>query len=134
LTISPPIGWAGQFVYARNRQFPHTIDLKHHGARLFVDAARIWSLAYGLWSTSTAGRLREAGRAAQRSAEDTTADVEAFHLIQRFRIQEQLASRDPDRVNRVDPADLNDLHRLMLKEAFKQGGKVQLRLRQGFQL
>jgi CBS domain-containing protein len=134
LTISPPVGWAGQFVYARNRQFPHTIDLKHHGARLFVDAARIWSLAYGLWSTSTAGRLREAGRAAERSAEDTTSDVEAFHLIQRFRIQEQLASRDPDRVNRVDPADLNDLHRLMLKEAFKQSRKVQLRLRQGFQL
>ena len=58
------------------------------------------------------------------------AEVEAFHLVQRFRIQQQLLTRDRDRVNRVDPSDLNELHRLMLKEAFKQAGKLQLRLRQ----
>jgi CBS domain-containing protein len=34
----------------------------------------------------------------------------------------------------VDPADLNELHRLMLKEALKQAGKVQLRLSQDYGL
>ncbi|MCW8889880.1 MAG: hypothetical protein OQL20_04395, partial [Sedimenticola sp.] len=41
----------------------------------------------------------------------------------------QLAAEDPADVNRVDPDSLNELHRLMLKEAFKQAKKLQLRLK-----
>jgi CBS domain-containing protein len=134
LAVAPPLGLAGQFVYDRNRDFPHTIDLKLRGARLFVDAARVWGLGKGLWATSTAERLRGAGRAGARSEADIAADIEAFHIIQRFRIQQQLSSRHPDRANRLDPADLGELHRLMLKEAFRQAKKLQLRLRQEFQL
>jgi CBS domain-containing protein len=132
LTATPPVGWAGQFVYDRNRDYPHTIDLKHHGARLFVDAARAWGLKHGIWSTNTADRLRAAGAAASRAGADTAAEVEAFHLVQRFRIHQQLATPDPDGANRVDPADLNELHRLMLKEALRQAKKLQLRLRQEY--
>jgi CBS domain-containing protein len=134
LEVSPPLGWAGQLVYDRNRDFPHTIDLKLLGARPFVDAARIGALANGLWATNTADRLRMAGRAADRPGPDVAAEVEAFNLIQRFRISQQLASRDPEGANRVDPSDLNELHRLMLKEALKQAKKLQLRLRQEFRL
>jgi CBS domain-containing protein len=132
--IAPPLGWAGQFTYDRNRDFPHTIDLKLQGARLFMDPARVWALQHGIWATNTADRLRSAGAATGRPGADTAAEVEAFHLIQRFRIHQQLQSRDPDAVNRVDPDDLNELHRLMLKEAFKQAKRLQLRLRQQFQL
>ena len=132
--VSPPLGWAGQFTYDRNRDFPHIIDLKLQGARLFMDPARIWALQLGIWATNTAERLRAAAMAMGRAGEDTAADVEAFHLIQRFRILQQLQTNDPDAVNRVDPDDLNKLHRLMLKEAFKQAKRLQLRLRQQFQL
>jgi CBS domain-containing protein len=134
VAVSPPLGMAGQFVYDKHRDFPRTIDLKLRGARLFVDAARVWSLGSGLWATNTAERLRGAGHAAGRSEADIAADVEAFHIIQRFRIQQQLSSRHPERVNRLDPADLSDLHRLMLKEAFRQAKKLQLRLHREFQL
>jgi CBS domain-containing protein len=130
LAVSPPLGWAGQFSYDRNRDFPHTIDLKQQGARLFTDPARLWGLQLGTWSTSTADRLRTTGAAQQRPAEDIAAEIEAFHLIQRFRINQQLQTSDRDAVNRVDPDDLNELHRLMLKEAFRQAKKLQLRLRQ----
>ncbi len=132
--ITPPLGWAGQFTYDRNRDFPHTIDLKLQGARLFMDPARVWTLQYGIWATNTADRLRAAGAAIGRASADTAAEVEAFHLIQRFRIQQQLQTNDADAVNRLDPDDLNELHRLMLKEAFKQAKRLQLRLRQQFQL
>ncbi|MGE5152492.1 MAG: DUF294 nucleotidyltransferase-like domain-containing protein [Bdellovibrio bacteriovorus] len=132
--IAPPLGWAGQFTYDRNRDFPHTIDLKLQGARLFMDPARVWALQHGIWATNTADRLRSAGAVVGRPSADTAAEVEAFHLIQRFRIHQQLQTRDPDAVNRVDPDDLNELHRLMLKEAFKQAKRLQLRLRQQFQL
>jgi len=134
LGVNPPIGWAGQFTYDRNRDFPHTIDLKLQGARLFTDPARVWALELGIWATNTADRLRIAGAAQGHGSADTAAEVEAFHLIQRFRIQQQLQTRDPDAVNRLDPDDLNELHRLMLKEAFKQAKRLQLRLRQQFQL
>lgn len=134
VAVSPPLGWAGQFTYDRNRDFPHTIDLKLQGARLFMDPARVWALQHAIWATNSADRLRAAGVARGRPLEDTAAEVEAFHLIQRFRIQQQLQTRDLDAVNRLDPDDLNELHRLMLKEAFKQAKRIQLRLRQQFQL
>jgi CBS domain-containing protein len=134
LGVSPPLGLAGLFAYDRNRDFPHTIDLKVRGARLFVDAARIWALTQGLWATNTTERLRLAGRAADRPEPEIAADLEAFHLIQRFRIERQLAAPGWDAVNRVNPDALSELHRLMLKEAFRQARKLQLRLRQQFQI
>lgn len=132
--VTAPLGWAGQFTYDRNRDFPHTIDLKLQGARLFMDPARVWALQHGVWATNTADRLRAVGSALGRAGVDTAAEVEAFHLIQRFRIHQQLQTRDPEAVNRVDPDDLNELHRLMLKEAFKQAKRLQLRLRQQLQI
>ncbi len=132
LEVDVPLGWGGRFTYDRNRDFPHTIDLKIRGARLFVDVARVWSLAKGIWSTNTADRLRAAGIGPGRSAEDIAAEVEGFHLVQRFRIRQQLTTRDQDAANRVNPADLNELNRLMLKEALKQARKMQLRLRQQY--
>ena len=134
LSCSPALGWAGNFVYDRNKDHPRSIDLKLHGARPFVDAARIWSLAHGIGATNTGDRLRESGRVLTRRPEDTAAAVEAFQLIQRFRIQQQLISRDPERTNRLQPSSLNELHRLMLKEAFKQAKKLQLRLKQDYDL
>ena len=134
LTCSPALGLAGRFVYDKNRDFPHTIDLKLHGARPFVDAARIWALLNGVWFTNTADRLRAAGALMQTPPAETAAEVEAFHVIQRFRIHQQLSTSELERGNCIDPRDLNELHRLMLKEAFKQAKKVQLRLKQQFGL
>jgi len=130
LAVAPPLSWGGRLACDRNRDFPHTIDLKHQGARLFTDVARLWALQAGLWATSTAERLRGAGAARHRAARDIAADVEAFHLIQRFRIARQLQVDHPDSVNRLDPRTLNELERLMLKEAFRQAKKLQLGLRQ----
>ncbi len=134
LDCPPPLGWAGRFVYQRDKEYPHTIDLKRHGARPFVDSARLWSLAHGIWSTNTGERLHATGQALKRNPEDTAATIEAFQLVQRFRVQQQLDAEDPERVNLLDPRDLNELHRLMLKEAFKQARKLQLRLKQDYDL
>jgi CBS domain-containing protein len=130
LAVAPPLGWGGRFSYDRNRDFPHTVDLKHQGARLFVDAARLWALQAGAWATSTADRLRTAAAGRNRSPAAVAADIEAFHLIQRFRFERQLQDGSPDAMNRLDPRDLNELQRLMLKNAFRQAKKLQLRLRQ----
>jgi len=128
LEVAPPLGWAGQFSFDRNRDFPHTIDLKLQGARLFVDAARLWALQYGISTTNTPERLRAMDGINGGSGGDTLADIEAFHLIQRFRIARQLEAQDPDLANRLDPSDLNELHRLMLKDALKVAKRMQSRL------
>jgi signal-transduction protein with cAMP-binding, CBS, and nucleotidyltransferase domain len=129
LTCTPALGWMGRFAYDDGRRHPHTIDLKLPGVRPFVDAARIWSLAHGVWATSTADRLREVSEILSWRLDTTAAAVEAFLLVQRFRIQQQLTTKDPDRVNRIDLSSLNELNKRMLKEAFKQAKRVQQRLR-----
>ncbi len=129
LTCTPSLGWTGGFVFDGGRKYPHTIDLKLHGSRPFVDAARIWSLTHGVWATNTGDRLRAVGSHQNIKPEETAAEVEAFYLIQRFRIQKQLTVKSPDEVNRLNPNNLNELNRLMLKEAFKQAKKLQLRLK-----
>ncbi|WP_245621801.1 DUF294 nucleotidyltransferase-like domain-containing protein [Sedimenticola selenatireducens] len=129
LTCAPPLGWTGGFVYDGGVEHPHSIDLKRFGARPFVDAARIWSLMYGVWATSTGDRLRAVAEPLNLSAEQVAGEVESFYLIQRFRFRQQLLAEDPDDTNRIDPDTLNELHRLMLKEAFKQAKKLQLRLK-----
>ena len=55
--------------------------------------------------------------------------MEAFYLVQRFRMQQQLIAKNADEANRLDPASLNALNRLMLKEAFKQAKNIQMRLK-----
>lgn len=132
LTCVPSLGWLGGFSYDGGNRYPHTIDLKKRGSRPFVDAARIWTLKHGIWSTNTSERLRRAGEAMERAATDTIASIEAFDLIQRLRIQRQLAGGDYDEVNRIDPKYLSITQRQMLKEAFRQAKSLQLRLRQEF--
>ena len=132
LGCTPSLGWFGKFSYDGGHRYPHTIDLKMRGARPFVDAARIWALQQGLWTTNTVERLRLAGPLINRKNSDTAASVEAFDFIQRLRIQRQLAGGDYDEINRVNPADLTSPQRMMLKEAFKQAKLLQLRLSQQF--
>ena len=84
---------------------------------------------YGVWATNTGDRLRAVAEPLNLSAEQIAGEVESFYLIQRFRFRQQIVAEDPDDVNRVDPDELNELHRLMLKEAFKQAKKLQLRLK-----
>jgi len=129
MSSAPSLGWANNFVYDGGKQHPHTMDLKLHGARPFVDAARTWSLAHGVWATNTGDRLRAVARAQNQRPEKTAGEVEAFYLVQRFRMQQQIMAKNPDEANRLDPSSLNALNRLMLKEAFKQAKNIQLRLK-----
>ena len=132
LGCTPSLSWFGGFTYDGGNRYPHTIDLKNRGTRPFVDAARLWALRYGLWMTNTIERLRAVGVTLGRAQADTAASVEAFELIQRLRIQRQLAGGDYEEVNRVNPSEITGPQRLMLKEAFRQAKLLQLRLGQEF--
>jgi CBS domain-containing protein len=120
----------------RSPDFPHTLDLKASGARLFVDAARILALANGVTDTGTVQRLRAlAERAASWGDDDVNAVIESFFFIQQLRLKNQQGdvgegSRQP---RRSGSAQRTRPH-WCCKEAFKQAKRLQSRLQLEYRL
>jgi CBS domain-containing protein len=106
------------------------INLKLNGATPFVDAARIFSLAYRIDETHTERRLRATGTGLRVPAREIEAWIAAYHHVQHARFKAQLDSLAqgvaPD--NRIDPELLNDFDRQSLKLAFQQARQLQKRL------
>lgn len=135
LQCAPPLGLLRDFRFDRNRQFPHTLDLKMHGTRPFVDAARILALANGIGHTGTVLRLRGAGEIAHMRGDDVAAIVDGFLYVQLLRLRRQRSMQPGESgANRVDPDDLNEFDRHILKESFRQARKLQNRLALDFRL
>ncbi len=123
-----PLNWWQGFRYDNHREFPHSIDLKKHGSRPFVDAARIYALALGVPDTNTVERLRGVASRIGLPAHETAALVDAFHHIQRLRLEHQVANPSLAEPNRVNPDRLHALDRHILKESLKQARSLQQRL------
>ena len=129
-----PLNWRQGFRYDGNKDFPHTIDLKLHGSRPFVDAARIYALAKGVPDTNTVERLRAAGGAIGMPAHETAALVDAFYHVQRLRLEHQVGERGHEAPNRINPDHLHELDRYILKESLKQARNLQQRLARDYAL
>jgi CBS domain-containing protein len=126
----PPLGLVRDFVVVSEGEHANTLDLKLNGATPFVDAARLFALASGAGVTGTAARLRAAASKLNIPGAEIEAWISAFFFIQMLRLrgqhEENQAGVEMD--NRINPDDLNDLDRRILKEAFRQARKVQARL------
>ncbi|MDD5248987.1 MAG: DUF294 nucleotidyltransferase-like domain-containing protein [Rhodocyclaceae bacterium] len=134
LRVQPPLGLVRDFAYDKSEAFPHTIDLKASGSRLFVDVARILALANGVAATGTAERLRGLASRGKLGRDDVGAVIDSFYFIQQLRLQQQQLGTPAGLENRVDPERLNELDRYILKEAFKQAKKLQSRLQLEYRL
>jgi CBS domain-containing protein len=133
LQAEPPLGVIRTF---KTDEGPHagTIDLKSHGTRIFVDAARTFALGLGIAETNTAQRLRLAARRLNVDERETDATVDAFEFLQMLRLRVQRGGFDdtereagkaaPGR-NRLNPDALNELDRRLLKEALRQARSLQ---------
>lgn len=132
LKVMPPLGRIRDFVLEDDG----TIDLKKSGARLFVDVARILALRTGVGSSSTVQRLRQASVKIGTSSEEVDAITDGFNFIQLLRLRSQHLETEHDTPddNRINPESLNELDRRILKEAFRQARKLQLRLKLDYQL
>ena len=129
LRFRPPLGKIRDFTFDRSKEFPNTIDLKAFGSRIFVDAARILALARGIPRTNTAERLRAAAEAGGLDPSGVGAIVDGFHFVHLLRLRNQLGEDvSPAGANRVDPRRLNEIDRVVLKEAFRQARRLQSRI------
>jgi CBS domain-containing protein len=125
----PPLGRIRDFVFDRSKDFPHTLELKALGSRLFVDAARVLALARAVPHTSTAERLRAVAEAGGLDRAGVAAIVDGLHFIHLLRLRSQAGRTvSPEGANRVDPRRLNDLDRKILKEALVQARRLQARV------
>jgi CBS domain-containing protein len=126
----PPLGLVRDFVVDGEGDQANTLDLKLNGTTPFVDAARVFALATGVAATGTAPRLRGAAPKLNIPESEVEAWLSSFFFIQMLRLhgqhEEMQAGKAMD--NRIDPDELNDLDRRILKESFRQARKVQARL------
>ena len=122
LLAKPGLGVLGDFVTDDG-----SVNLKLHGVRPFVDAARVYALAFGLAQTATAGRLRAAVVTAHGPVEWRRSSTPSFSS-RTSGCESGAPGHLPENANRLDPATLNDFERRGLKEAFRQARKLQQRL------
>jgi CBS domain-containing protein len=132
LQTEPPLGLIRAFAVDDGGPHAGTLDLKVRGTRIFVDAARVFALAGGIAETGTAERLRIAGEKLRVERRHVDATVEAFHYLQVLRLRSQGRGEQPSTPNRIDPYALNEIDQRMLKEALRQGRKLQQRLKETF--
>jgi CBS domain-containing protein len=129
MSVRPPLGVMRDFVVGKENK----LDLKLNGITPFVDAARIFSLAAGVTQTSTLHRLRSSAAKLKIHPSEIEAWINAFLFIQVLRLrhhdeQKTLLLNDDKLDNLIDPEHLNELDRRILKEAFRQARKLQVRL------
>jgi CBS domain-containing protein len=134
LETKPPLGLISDFVTEQSAEGENFIDLKKSGARLFVDAARVFALLCGVPHTNTAQRLRQAGNALKMPDDEIAAITDGFLFIQQLRLRTQLAADAREHANRIYPANLHEIDRRILKESLRQARKLQSRLSLDFQL
>jgi CBS domain-containing protein len=150
LQVRPPLGLLRDFVKDDGDAgaYPGTIDLKKYGARPFIDAARIFALKHGVAASNTADRIRLAAPKMRMHEDEAAAIIDGFHFIQLLRLRNQEGGtptapaplggyHGDDEVplhhpNRIDPDQLNELDRRILKEALRQARKLQSRLELDF--
>jgi CBS domain-containing protein len=132
----PPLGLVRDFALARGGEHPGTIDLKVNGVQLFVESARIYSLADGVTATNTLERLAGVARARGIPAVELDAWTDAFRLIQRWRLRLNAGqhARGQPLHNHLDPALLSDAERDVVKNALRQARNLQARLARDFSI
>jgi CBS domain-containing protein len=133
--MRPPLGVMRDFVVGKE----NTLDLKLNGITPFVDAARIFSLAAGVTHTSTIERLRGSAAKLKIHSSEVEAWIDALLFIQVLRMRHHDEGKakglsDEALDNKIDPEQLHELDRRILKEAFRQARKLQARLSQEYHL
>ncbi len=115
-----PLSFFKNFIVNKDGEHKHQLDIKRQGLTPFVNFARVLALKHGISETNTLARLKALltdefiGRDIWKLAND------AYELQMQQRLIHQLRQIEegtlPD--NHINPEQLSELERKMLKEAF----------------
>jgi CBS domain-containing protein len=133
LQFKPPLGFFGNIQLESGGEHPSAFSIKNAIIPV-VNFARIYAIRHHLEETNTYERLRrllERGVLMPSSHDELT---QAFTLLMQLRLTHQAAracaGAEPD--NYIDPGELTQLQRSLLKKVFADIGVFQSRLRTDF--
>lgn len=132
MRFRPPLNWHGSIDTTEIENI-RTLDLKKQGTAVFVDAARFFSLVFGIDEVNTRRRFEAVAKRLSVEEQRRDAWVSAFEFLQMMRLRIQLdegvAVPDlPDQPNVVNYDVLDNIDRRILKECFRVGRRLQQRI------
>ena len=128
LQRTTPLTWSG----AIDTDETGAIDLKLRGTAIFVDIARLYSLAHGISATNTRDRLQAMGIALAINPREYESWIGSFEFLQmlRLRIQTDAADGAGNSVhpNHIMVRSMTTIDRRILKESFRLMSELQQRM------
>ena len=121
LAARAPLSFFRNFIVEKDGEYKNRLDIKHKGIAPYADFARIFSLKHGVKETNTLARFKVLADEGYLDRQLAKAAEASYELMMQLRLLHQLEQLEqgilPD--NHIDPADLTDLERRMLKESFR---------------
>ncbi len=131
LTRKAPLTFFRNFIVEKDGPHKNRLDLKTGGLVPLVDFARVMALRHGIGETNTISRLQALEERDLMPGELCQDAKEAFEFQMHIRLVHQYrqmeAGAGPD--NYIDPAELSEIEKQTLKEAFAVIGRVQTYLK-----
>ena len=136
LATRPPLSFFRNFIVEKDGEHKNTFDIKEQALTPFVDFARVMALKNGIRETNTMDRLRLLAEGEHISSDLAAEAAEAYEFLMQVRLVHQMRQindhQEPD--NRVNPAQLTDLEKRTVKEAFRVVTGLQNNLKDVFRL
>jgi CBS domain-containing protein len=133
MQAKPPLGFFRSFIVNDSGDHENELDIKHQGAALINDMARILALAEGNFVAGTPERLQEVGNdRLQKPLRDSL--FEAWLLLGELKLENQSRQLKAGEktTNFINPDELSPLRRAHLKSAFKSIERAQKALSQHY--
>ena len=136
LEARPPLSFFKNLIVEKDGEHKNSLDLKTKGLVPFVDFARLFALKHGIPENNTLSRLQILHEDGHLSQELYSETVKAYEFLMQLRLIHQLQMIEhelpPD--NHLNPADLSELEKQTLKEAFEVVRRLQSHIRQEYRL
>ncbi len=126
-----PLSFFKSFIVEKDGEHKDALDIKRQGLTPFVNFARVMSLKHGIKETNTLARLNVLKDDRHISLDLWSAARDAYELQMQMRLVHQLHQIENDQVpdNYLNPAQLTDLEKRMLKDAFSVIERLQATLK-----
>ena len=115
-----PLSFFKNFIVDRDGEHKHLLDIKRQGLTPFVNFARVLALKHGISETNTLARLKALFESDFIKRDLWASANDAYELQMQQRLIHQLRQIEegvlPD--NHINPEQLSELERRMLKDAF----------------
>jgi CBS domain-containing protein len=121
LDAKTPLSFFKNFIVEKDGEHKNKLDIKVQGLTPFVNFARILALRHGIRETNTLARLHVLGKEGILSEELQAAATDAYEMQMQLRLVHQLNQLEDEQPpdNHIAPADLSELDRRMLRDAFE---------------